>query len=97
MSHSVEITLMGRSFTIRTDDDPEQLLAAADMVQFQIDELRQLGSTVASDRLMALVALNLAGDLLKKDQGQVENLNDLLSALDDVVLQAEGLVKVPLR
>jgi len=97
MSHSVEITLMGRSFTIRTDDDPDQLLAAADMVQSQIDELRQLGSTVASDRLMALVALNLAGDLLKKDQGQVADLNDLLSALDDVVLQAEGLVKVPLR
>ncbi len=97
MSHSVEITLMGRSFTIRTDDDPDQLLAAADMVQSQIDELRQLGSTVASDRLMALVALNLAGELLKKDQGQVADLNDLLSALDDVVLQAEGLVKVPLR
>jgi len=97
VSHSVEITLMGRSFTIRTDDDPEQLLSAAELVQSQIDELRQLGSTVASDRLMALVALNLAGDLLKKDQGQVADLNDLLSALDDVVLQAEGLVKVPLR
>jgi cell division protein ZapA len=97
MSHSVEITLMGRSFTIRTDDEPEHLLAAAELVQAQVDELRQLGSTVASDRLMALVALNLAGDLLNKDQGQVEDLNDLLSALDDVVLQAEGLVKVPLR
>ncbi|MES0372504.1 MAG: cell division protein ZapA [Mariprofundaceae bacterium] len=97
MSQSVEITLMGRSFTIRTDDDPDHLHAAAGMVQTQIDELRQLGSTVASDRLMALVALNLAGDLLNKDQGQVEDLNDLLSALDEVVLQAEGLVKVPLR
>ncbi|MDX8403808.1 MAG: cell division protein ZapA [Mariprofundaceae bacterium] len=97
MSQSIDITLIGRSFTIRTDDDPEQLHAAANMVQTQIDELRQLGSTVASDRLMALVALNLAGDLLNKNQGQVEDLNDLLSALDDVVLQAEGLVKVPLR
>jgi cell division protein ZapA len=97
MRQSVEITLMGRNFTIKTDDDPEQLHAAAAMVQSQVDELRQLGSTVASDRLMALVALNLAGELLKKDQGQVEDLNDLLSAFDDVVLQAEGLVKVPLR
>lgn len=97
MSQSVDITLMGRSFTIRTDDDPDHLHAAADMVQAQIDELRQLGSTVASDRLMALVALNLAGDLLNKDKGQVEDLNGLLFALDEVVLQAEGLVKVPLR
>ena len=97
MSHSVEITLMGRSFTIRTDDDPETLHQAAELVQSQIDEIRQLGSTVASDRLMALVALNLAGDLLSKNQCQVEDMNGLISALDAVVLQAEGLVKVPLR
>lgn len=97
MSQSVEITLMGRSFTIRTDDDPEKLQQAAALVQSQIDEIRQLGSTVASDRLMALVALNLAGDLLSKNKGQIENLNGLISALDDVVSQAEGLVKVPLR
>jgi len=97
MSQSVEITLMGRNFTIRTDDDPEHLKQAAELVQSQIDEIRQLGSTVASDRLMALVALNLAGDLLKKNQGQVEDLNGLISSLDEVVLQAEGLVKVPLR
>lgn len=97
MSQSVEITLMGRNFTIRTDDDPEHLKRAAALVQSQIDEIRQLGSTVASDRLMALVALNLAGDLLKKNQGEVEDLHGLISSLDEVVLQAEGLVKVPLR
>jgi len=97
MSQSVEITLMGRNFTIRTDDDPEKLQQAAALVQSQIDEIRQLGSTVASDRLMALVALNLAGDLLNRNAGQVEDLNGLISSLDEVVLQAEGLVKVPLR
>jgi len=97
MSHSVDITLMGRTFTIRTDDDPEQLQAAAAMVQEQVDELRALGSTAGSDRLMALVALNLAGELLSKTAGQVENLSGLISALDDVVSQAEGLAKAPLR
>ena len=97
MSQSVEITLMGRNFTIRTDDDPDQLHAAAAMVQSQIDEIRQLGSTVASDRLMALVALNLAGELLQKGKVQIEGFDDLLSSLDDVVLQAEGLAKAPLR
>lgn len=95
--HAVEVTLMGRSFTIRTDDDPDHVLAAAELVQGQVDELRQLGSTVASDRLMALVALNLAGELMKKDEGQVEGLEILLSALDDVVSQTEGLAKAPLR
>ncbi|HXH65517.1 MAG TPA: cell division protein ZapA [Mariprofundaceae bacterium] len=97
MSHSVEVSLMGRSFTIRTDDDPEQVLAAAGIVQSKVDELRSLGAAVASDRLLALVALNLAGELLQKEHGQVERIDDLLSSLDHVLSQAEGLAKAPLR
>jgi len=97
MSQAVEVVLMGRSFTIRTDDDPEQVLSAASIVQERIDELRQMGTTVASDRLLALVALNLAGELLQKNKVQIDGFDDLLSSLDDVVSQAEGLAKAPLR
>jgi cell division protein ZapA len=43
------------------------------------------------------VALNLAGELLQKEHGQVERIDDLLSSLDHVVSQAEGLAKAPLR
>ena len=96
MSHAVEIKLMGRSFTIMTDDDPEQVLAAAGMVQEHVDELRQMGTTVASDRLLTLVALNLAGELLKNSQVNIDGLDDLISTLDGVVSQAEGLAKAPL-
>jgi len=97
MSHSVDVTLMGRTFSIRTDDDPDHVRAAASMVQEQIDELRAVGSTAGSDRLMTLVALNLAGELLSKSAGQVEDLNGIISTLDEVVLQVEGLAKAPLR
>ncbi|HXH72398.1 MAG TPA: cell division protein ZapA [Mariprofundaceae bacterium] len=97
MSHSVEVNLMGRSFTIRTEDDPERVLAAASMVQERVDDLRQTGSTVASDRLLMLVALNLAGELLQKESVAVEGIDSLISALDEVVSQAEGLAKAPLR
>jgi len=97
MSHSVEITLMGRSFSILTDEDPKQVKAAADMVQEQVDELRGMGASVASDRLLTLVALNLAGELLKSGKNKLDGIEDLLSDLDHVVLQAEGLAEVPLR
>ena len=97
MSHSVEIELMGRSFTISTDDDPEHVTAAASMVQAHIDELKQMGATVASDRLLTLVALNLAGKLLQSSQIQMDGFDDLITTLDGVVLQAEGLAKAPLR
>jgi len=97
MSQSIEVTLLGRSYAIRTDDDPDSVLAAAQLVQQRIDDLRRLGSAVASDRLLALVALNLAGELLRKNEHQVEGLEGLISSLDEVILQAEGLAKVPLR
>lgn len=97
MSHAVEVSLLGRNFIVRTQDDPEHAHAAAAMVQQRIDELRSMGAAVASDRLLALVALNLAGELLLKQEASVEGLDGLLSSLDDVVLQAKGLVEAPLR
>jgi len=97
MSHKVDVTLLGKTFSIRTDDNPDDVKAAATLVQNQIDELRSMGSTLSTDRLLTLTALNLAGELLKKDGVQIQNMDSILSALDDAVLQAEGLAKVPLR
>jgi len=88
---------MGRSFSIRTQDDPEQVQAAAQLVQERVDELRKLGTTVASDRLLALVALNLAGEFLQREETQHQDLDGLLSELDVVVSQAQGLAEAPLR
>jgi len=97
VSNPVEITLMGRNFSILTDEDPTQVLAASDLVQKHIDELREMGASVGSDRLLTLVALNLAGELLKNNGSNIEGIEDLISELDSVVLQAEGLAKAPLR
>ncbi len=97
MNGSVKVTLMGRSFSIRTQDNPEHVQAAAQRVQERVDQLRRLGTTVASDRLLALVALNLAGELLQKEKTQDQGLNSLLSELDGIVLQAQGLAEAPLR
>ncbi|MDQ6952182.1 MAG: cell division protein ZapA [Mariprofundaceae bacterium] len=95
--HKVDITLLGQKISIRTDDAPEEVLLAAQTVQEQIDELRAAGMTASSDRLLSLVALNLAGQLLRKDESGHANLEHIISSLDSVVQQAEGLAKVPLR
>ncbi|MBL4775057.1 MAG: cell division protein ZapA [Mariprofundus sp.] len=97
MSNPVEITLMGRNFSILTDEDPIQVLAASELVQKHVDELREMGASVASDRLLTLVALNLAGELLKSNGSSIDGLEALISELDGVVSQAEGLAKAPLR
>ncbi len=97
MSEAVEINLMGRTFSVRSNDEPEQVRAAAMLVQERVDELKKLGAVVASDRLLALVALNLAGELLKGEASRVQDIDGLLSGLDTVVSQAQGLAEAPLR
>ncbi len=89
MTKRVEVTLAGRTFTIKTDDSPGKVQSAADLVQQKLDELRAVGGTAGSDRLMALVALNLAGELLNTNESA--SASSLISALDDVVLHAERL------
>jgi cell division protein ZapA len=97
MSEVVEVTLMGRTFSVRSKDKPEHVEAAAALVQERIDEIRQLGTTVASDRLLTLVALNLAGELIKREDSRGQDIDSLLSGLDAVLLQAQGLAEAPLR
>jgi len=95
--HSVEISLLGQKFTVRTDDNPEEVLLAAQTVQEHIDELRNAGMSANSHRLLSLVALNLAAQLLRKDKSDHTNLEQITSSLDSAVQQAESLAKVPLR
>ena len=95
--HKVELSLLGKNFAVITDDNPEDVLAAAKVVQDQMEELRALGTTAGTDRLLTLVALNLAGKLLRKDQSDVQNIEHIISSLDSLKLQAESLAKVPLR
>jgi len=95
--HKVDIALLGQKFSIRTDEEPEGVLLAVKKVQEHIDELRAAGMTASSDRLLTLVALNLAGQLLRTNESGHENLEQVISSLDSVVKQAESLAKVPLR
>ena len=97
MSTPVEIHLMGRTFSIISNEDPAHVQAAAELVQSKVDELRQMGASVASDRLLALASLNLAVELLAGKETKIDGLGNLISSLDHVVLQAEGLAKAPLR
>jgi len=97
MSVPVEISLMGRTFSIITDEEPAEVQAAADIVQQKIEEFRRMGASVSSDRLLALVALNLAGELLASQKTRIDGFDNLISDLDHVVSQAEGLANAPLR
>lgn len=96
MNQTIQVTIMGRNLSIRTDDDPKHLIAAAKIVQDKVDEFRHQGMVVSSDRMLSLVALNLAGELIQQQEQEQDKQQTLKSSLDTLVLQSEQLEKASL-
>ncbi|MBP6115989.1 MAG: cell division protein ZapA [Neisseriaceae bacterium] len=62
----VDITIMGRTFTIATPEaERRTLLQAVDMLNDKIDTITKQGRIVETDKIAIIAALNLAHDLLK--------------------------------
>jgi len=93
----VEIELLGRTWKIRSDEPAEKVHAAAKIVRERIERLQAAGGAIANDRLMTLVALNLAGELIDARAEAAAEIQSLLHRLDALVLQAEELANAPLR
>ncbi|HIP07240.1 MAG TPA: cell division protein ZapA [Mariprofundaceae bacterium] len=98
MSESVEVLLGGVKMNVNTDDDPVRVKAAAALVQEQFIALKQSGTIIDSSKIMALIALNLADELINQQEStNPEVMESIKSTLDQVVAQAEGLANVSLR
>jgi len=98
MSQSVEVLLGGVKMNVNTDDDAVKVKAAAALVQQQFIALKQSGTIIDSSKIMALIALNLADELInQKENTNPETMENIKSTLDQIVAQAEGLANVSLR
>jgi len=97
MSKSVEISFAGLKLNVQTDGNEDQVRAAAEMVQKQFDELKKTGTIIDSSKIMALIALNLADELISKNQSNPELMNNVISTLDQAIAQAQGIANVSLR
>ncbi len=97
MSEAVEVMVGGIKLNINTDDDPAKVKSAAAMVQAQFVQLKQSGAVIDSSKIMALIALNLADELLSQNTTNPELMQKMIATLDQAVAQAEGLANVSLR
>ncbi|MBP6562893.1 MAG: cell division protein ZapA [Neisseriaceae bacterium] len=62
----VDISIMGRTFTIATPEaERRTLLQAVDMLNEKIDTITKQGRIVETDKIAIIAALNLTHDLLK--------------------------------
>ena len=69
----IDVTIMGREFTVScTDDEREGLLNAVDYLDKKMHDIRDAGKVVGLDRIAIMAALNLSHELLNTKSGDVD-------------------------
>ena len=96
-SRPVEIDLMGRTFTVRSDNSPERIEEIVGLVNQRLREIQTKATTLPADRIALLACLTLAEELVSlrhenatlKD-AVAEQATEMLGALDDLQEQVGG-------
>ena len=90
MSEPVSVKVLDREFTVGCEpDEREKLMAAAQLLDARMREVRGSNRMAALDRVAVLTALNLAAELLQlkqqdgsQDQAIVRTLGEMNRKLD---------------
>lgn len=93
----VNITIMGRDFSVACPaDEQEDLLSAARYLDKSMKEIQQSGKIIGSERCAIMAALNITNDLLKLQRttaGQEQlqqRLDSLQTKIDEVLEEADN-------
>ncbi len=62
MSGRVEVEILGKTYTVHGDKDPDYVRKVAEYVDRKMREIAQVTGTVSSSRIAILAALNIADE-----------------------------------
>ena len=89
MKHSVQVKILGREYTLRSQQSPEQVQRVADFVEARLSEMSAARAVDTRD-LTVLTLLNLAGQHLQLlDEGERKK-QQLDSRLEQLIQQLES-------
>lgn len=66
----VTVTIMGRNYTLRAEEDPQYVRMIAAYVDDKIQEIAQVSPRMSTTRLAILAAINIADELHKLEQSR---------------------------
>lgn len=73
-----DVTVMGRVFKVScAPDDEKDLLAAVELVDRTMGDIRDAGKIVGNERIAIMAALNIAHDLLRIRSGKGVDTADM--------------------
>jgi len=73
MTKSVDVTILGRSFTVScTDEERQGLMDAVAYLDKKMHEIRDSGKVIGVERIAVMAALNLSHEILNVQLGDVD-------------------------
>jgi len=94
---SVNIRVLDKDYTVACPDGEEaSLLASADLLNKKVQEIKERGSIIGSERIAVMAALNLAHEFLAADS-ENSNLNQVdqrIHSLKDKIDSALGQIEL---
>jgi cell division protein ZapA len=64
----VTVTIMGRNYTLRAEEDPQYVRMIAAYVDDKLQEIAKISPRMSTTRLAILAAINIADELHKLEQ-----------------------------
>ena len=90
MSKSVDVTILGRSFTVScTDEERQGLMDAVNYLDKKMHDIRDSGKVIGVERIAVMAALNLSHEILNLQMGDVDigdykrRINAMHSSIDE--------------
>jgi len=98
---TLDVLIMGRSYKVAcNDDERDDLLAAVELLDRKMVEIKGAGKVASAERIAVMAALNLAHELLqaRKSGGSVDldafkrRMQDMQATLDEALAPQERLL-----
>ncbi len=80
------ITIMDKEYRIACpEEEKTNLLASADLLNEKLNEIKQAGSVIGTERIAIMVALNMSHDILHNQSitSERDDLNQRIDALSE--------------
>lgn len=85
MKRTMEISIMGQKFMIKSESDDDYVNEVAKFVDGRINEVMQNTKSVASINVAILAAMNIADEYLKFKQERKIKFNTVEKKIEDLI------------
>ncbi len=90
MKKKIDVQLLGKTFTVRSNKDASYINKVANFVTRRFEEIRRKAPTLTQEELGLLVALNISDDLMSNQAEALEKVNALEVRLEKMVASLSG-------